>query len=115
MPPSSDPPPAKHAAPLPVTTLAEARAAIGQRVSLVGKAQRTKLAPSVQGAALHVYCLGLEAFGAGVEGEQVEVRGVLEYSSDFADVGSPPGEIRQGTGSPVWVLRECSVHVMSRD
>lgn len=113
-PPTSDPVETPDTE-ISITHAVEARAAIDKRVRFVGTALRTKLAPSVQGAGLHIYCMNLNEWGEGVENETVEVRGILGRTDAFADTGTPPGPVRQGTGGAIWTLHECTYHLMTVD
>ena len=94
--------------PTTIQNVEQARAALGQRVRVVGQTQRTKLAPSVSTGALHVYCLGLSGWPDEATGQRVAVTGRIEESDDFEATGSvADGTISQGTSGPVWVLRDC--------
>jgi hypothetical protein len=94
-----------------ITEVSQARNAIGQEVRVVGEAQRTKLAPSVSTGSFHIYCLGQEEWSPDRLGQQVVVTGRLDLTDEFQATGSvEEGTISQGTGGPVWVLRQCQIH-----
>lgn len=96
------------ATPRVVRTLAEARAALGQRVRVQGTAGREKLGDSVDVDGMALVCLD-HRFGDDRIGRTVRVEGVLDETRDFQAVRGPRGEVSQGTESEValLVLRAC--------
>ncbi len=97
----------RQRAPL-VRSLAEARAALGQRVRVEGTVAREKLGDSVDVGGLVFICLDYR-FEDSLLGRTVEVEGVLDETRDFEAVRGPRGEVSQGTESeaPLLVLRGC--------
>ncbi len=91
-----------------VRTLAEVRAALGQRVRVQGTAAREKLGDSVDVGGLVLICLD-HRFPDDRIGRTVLVEGVLDETRDFQAVRGPHGEVSQGTESEaaLLVLRAC--------
>lgn len=93
-----------------VTTVSEARAALGQLVRVTGTAVREKLGDSVDGAGVQVVCVD-SRFPDDRIGGTVTVEGHLEMTQEFSAVVGPGGEIGQGTapGTSLLVIRDCAL------
>ncbi|MCS6916028.1 MAG: hypothetical protein RMK29_13395 [Myxococcales bacterium] len=91
-----------------VTTLSEARSAVGKLVRVRGTAQREKMGDAIDAPGLNVVCPDWRLPDQDL-GQQVTVEGRLELTSEGAAVVGPGGEISQGTepGLSYWVLRGC--------
>ncbi len=93
--------------PVVVTDGAGAAAAVGKRVRLSGTAGNAKLAAVVQvGDDLLVYCLDRPAWPDDLNGQQVTVEGLLEYTEEWKSRVEPSGAISQGTEAGSYVIRE---------
>jgi hypothetical protein len=95
--------------PVDVKTSSEAAAAAGKKVRIAGTAQNAKLGAAVDMDDLVVFLLDRQSWPADRTGKAVVVEGVLERTSDFVARTNDAGEISQGTGGPVWVIRKSSV------
>jgi hypothetical protein len=91
-----------------VTTLDEARAAMGTTVQLTGTLLHTKLAPTVDLAEFSAYCVGLDPDPALFD-TVVSVRGTFSWTERYAATVSKSGEISQGTAGGSWVLDDCTL------
>ncbi len=109
--------------PVLVATAAQATAALGQRVRLLGTADDAKLSAVVQSEALVVYCMGRGADGlltesrwpADVVGQAVAVTGTLEQSEQFTATVAPDGAISQGTEGPILAVVDFELQVVGSD
>jgi hypothetical protein len=71
---------------------------------VIGTARTAKLAPAViLEDGTPVYCLGVDAWPATVDGTRVTATGMLQATAEFAG-----GLGEAGSGGAVWVLRGCT-------
>ncbi len=67
-------------------------AQVGQRVTLVGVAERRKLGPAVKGRDFDVWIAGLDDWPEGFAGHEVRVSGIVELRHDLPVFVPKPGE-----------------------
>ncbi|MFT3694857.1 MAG: hypothetical protein QM831_17035 [Kofleriaceae bacterium] len=111
----TEPPPATPAGsaapvagPATVNTADEAKANLGKRVGVAGKAGNAKLgAVVVTEAHLIVYCEGVPEWPKDVADKQVMAHGTLNQDASHEAKQDPSGEVSQGTSGPVWSLKNC--------
>jgi len=101
-------------APIEVSTLAQARASLGQTARVTGKAANAKLAAVVLLEGSPLYCLQLEAWPEGVDGRPVAVTGVLQQTDQFKAMTDARGAVSQGTAGKDLVFRRMSYEVISK-
>jgi hypothetical protein len=92
-----------------IDNAAAAKQAVGKRVRIEGMARNAKLAAVVVHGDLIVYCLDHDSWPADLDGKKVAAQGTLEYTGEFQAKTSPSGEVSQGTGGKVFVLRTSDV------
>jgi len=94
--------------PIKVVSLVDANANNGKLVAVYGKAGNAKLGAVIQTAGrLVIYCTGLSAWPAGVDGTYVNAHGTLEQNHSYEATHGPNGDVGQGTDGPIWTLTNC--------
>jgi hypothetical protein len=85
---------------------ADAAHAIGRTVELRGVAVDMKPSGRVENDVFALYCLNISRWPAGVAGEVITVRGILEYTDEL----SARDPMDQGLGrGPVYLIRHCEI------
>jgi hypothetical protein len=79
------------------------------QAEIEGTARNAKISGIVISDRLSVYCLNIPDWGT-LEGKKVTVRGLVEYTEEFAAQINEKGEISQGTESGVLVIRKCEIN-----
>lgn len=96
-----------------IETRADAQKVNGERVRIVGVAERAKLAPMViADSGFSVYCLDLDDWPPEVYGKRVQVEGVLEQTDQFKVYVDENGAISQGTAGGDWVMRKTTFRLV---
>ncbi len=106
--------------PVLVATAAQASAAIGQRVRLLGTAQDAKLSAVVNSDELLVYCMMRADDGLLVEArwpdgaidQPVAVTGILEQSEQFSAAVDADGAISQGAEGPILAVVDFEIELI---
>lgn len=107
-------------APVLISSVDQADAALGQRVRLVGTAKDAKLSAVIQNDVLLVYCMERAEDGLLVEsrwpegtvGQQVAATGTLEQSEQFVARVEPDGAVSQGTEGPILALVDFELSIV---
>lgn len=84
-----------------------AQKALGQQVRVECVAQNAKLSAVLVCDGTPIYCMDKPSWPDEQAGKPASVTGLLEQTSETQAQTSPSGEVSQGTGGPILVLRGC--------
>jgi hypothetical protein len=101
------------AAVVEVSDESSARAALGKSVRVRGTARNAKLSAAVLAGGVPIYCLDRESWSDELDGQELAVEGILEWTEEFAAKTGPDGAVSTGTSGGVFAIRHSDVKAVA--